>query len=59
MPFKSSQQAKLFYSSANKKGGVDGLSQDTAKKFIEDSGHQKLSKLPKFAKLKSKLKEGK
>ena len=59
MPFKSSQQAKLFYAAANKPEGVSGLSQDVAKKFIKDTGHQKINSLPKFAKLKKKLREGK
>lgn len=57
MPFKSSQQAKLFYAAANKSGGVGDLSQDTAKKFIRDTKGQKLSGLPKFAGLKKKLKK--
>lgn len=55
MPFKSKQQAKLFYAAANKKGGVDGLNQSVAQKFIEDTNHQKISKLPRFAGLKKKL----
>lgn len=62
MPFKSKQQAKLFYAAANKEGGIKGLAQDTAKKFIEDSAHQSLKNLPskakphKFGKLAKMLK---
>lgn len=56
MPFKSQQQRKLFYAAANKKGGVAGLSQEAAKKFIADSGPSKSAELPKFAKLRKLLK---
>lgn len=59
MPFKSKQQMKLFYAAANKKGGIKDLSQDVAKKFIEDTDHQKGKNLPehKFSKLKKYLKK--
>lgn len=57
MPFKSKQQAKLFYAAANKKGGIGDLSQETAKKFIKDTSGQKIGKLPRFAKLKEKVKK--
>lgn len=63
MPFASKKQAALFYAAANKKGGLKGLDQSTAEKFIEDSDHQKLKKLPeykdKFHKVKSIMKKKK
>lgn len=53
--FKSLAQARLFYGARNKKGGMKGISQKTAGKYIEDTNHQKLSKLPRFVGLKKKL----
>lgn len=56
MPFKSKAQMRLFYAAMNKKGGVGKLSQETAKKFIEDSDHQSMKDLPnKIGKRFSKL----
>lgn len=56
MPFKSQAQARLFFAAAHSKGGIDSLKPDMAKKFIADTHHEKLSSLPKYAKLKKKLK---
>lgn len=61
MPFSSKQQMKLFYAAAAKKGGIKGLSQKAAKKFIKDSDHQSMEGLPetvekkKFSKLKKMM----
>lgn len=62
MPFKSKAQARLFYAAAKKKGGIKGLDQSTAEKFIEDTEHQKLKglpehkKAPKFKRVKQLMK---
>ena len=55
MPFKSKQQAKLFYAAAKKSGGIKGLTQETAKEFIKDTKHQKISNLPKYKRLKKAM----
>lgn len=49
MPFKSQAQAKFFFASAAKKGGLPGLKQNTAKNFIQDTEHQKIGNLPEYA----------
>lgn len=52
MPFKSKSQSRLFYAAANKKGGIDGLEQSTAKQFISDAKHQKTKGLPEKVRFK-------
>lgn len=55
MPFKSKAQSRLMFAASKKPGGIKGLSQETAKKFIKDTKHQKIGKLPehvKFPKLR-------
>lgn len=52
MPFKSKAQSRLFYAAANKKSGINQLSQDEAKKFIEDARHQKMDNLPEKVRFK-------
>lgn len=49
MPFKSQQQAKFFYAASRRKGGLDGLSQADAQKFIADSKGEPTKNLPKRA----------
>ena len=58
MPFKSQAQRRLFYAAANKKGGVDDLSQSTAKKFIADSKDSPRKLPERFSKFKSAMKRG-
>lgn len=60
MPFKSKAQQRLFFAAANKKGGIKGLSQEAAQKFIEDARGTNMSDLPektkdKFKKLKKAM----
>lgn len=54
MPFKSQAQARLFYAKANSRPGksrkISGPSAETARKFIADSDHQKIGKLPERVK---------
>lgn len=55
MPFKSLAQARLFYGARNTKGGLKGISQKTAGKYIKDTNHQKIGNLPRFVGLKKKM----
>jgi len=57
MPFKSQKQAKLFYAAAH--GGLtgEGPSKEVAQKFISDTGHQKVGKLPEYSHKFNKLKK--
>ncbi len=57
MPFKSQKQARLFFAAANGKLKGEGPSKEVAEKFIEDTGHQKLKKLPEYKNKFSKLKK--
>jgi hypothetical protein len=57
MPFKSQQQAKMFYARANSRPSKErkfgkGPSPEVAKKFIADSGKQDISALPHRVKKK-------
>lgn len=42
MPFRSEAQRRLMYAAAAHKGGVDGVSQKTAKAFVKDDVGGKL-----------------
>lgn len=55
MPFKSQAQAKFFFASAAKKGGLPGLKQSAAKSFIQDTEHQKIGDLPEHVQSKPKF----
>lgn len=55
MPFKSKAQAKLFYAATNKKSGLKGLSQKSAKDFIKDTKSRDIKQLPEKVKRKFKV----
>lgn len=55
MPFTSRAQSRLFHAAAGspKVAKKLGLKQSVAKKFITDSGHQKVGKLPEHVQKKA------
>lgn len=55
MPFKSQAQNRFFRSIASGDIKDKNLSKNTAKKFIEDTDHQKVRNLPQYVDKKSKF----